>query len=62
MIFDVSMKDLLKAWVETIWEARPSIFKKDFWVGDFPEKYHPECSRCNLGSCQDCEYLDYVKK
>ncbi len=59
-MLNFSLLDVLKL----LWGSRPGIFKKEFWVGDFPDKYHPECFRCNLGneSCSSCEYLVWDKK
>ncbi len=50
--------ELLRMLAETIWESRPGIFKKEFWVSDFPDYYHPKCFKCNFdqASCIDCGY------
>jgi len=55
--------EFLKLFTATMWEARPSIFKKDFWVGEFPDYYHPMCFDCNLGneSCIDCKFRTWGK-
>lgn len=41
-----------------------SIFKKEFWVGSFPNMYHPECFLCKLGneSCSACEFRSWGEK
>jgi len=61
MIFNTSWKDLLIAWLETIWEARPEIFKSSFWVTPFPQEYHPKCFDCHLGpeDCPECEFRQW---
>lgn len=48
----------LKMFFKELWNRRPEILKKEYWVSDFPNAYHPECFRCNLGpkSCPSCEF------
>ncbi len=33
------------------------VFTKEFWVKEFPEYYHEECSMCHKTSCKGCPYL-----
>jgi len=33
-----------------------SMFKKDYWVQPFPEKYAPECFDCNESTCVNCKF------
>ena len=53
----LSWWEFFKLFVATLWEARPEIFKKTWWVSDFPDCYHPKCFDCNLGaeSCPGCK-------
>ena len=54
--------EFTKLLISTLWEARPEIFKKTWWISDFPDYYHPMCFDCNRGeeSCSLCNYLKNV--
>ena len=54
--------EFTKLFISTLWEIRPEIFKKTWWISDFPDYYHPKCFDCNLGleSCSGCEH--YILK
>lgn len=59
----------LKKLVLNLWNARPLILKKSYWIEDFPSNYNDECFMCNNegSSCTSCEkrtwdVCDFVKK
>jgi len=52
-------KEIVKALISTMWDSRPLIFKKEFWIDDFPSQYHPACFKCNKTICiNDCPYIN----
>jgi len=55
--------EFTKISVSTLWDMRPVIFTKDFWIMEFPDYYHPKCFDCNLGieDCPECKYFTFKK-
>jgi hypothetical protein len=49
------------AWLQVqreYYKMRPEFLKKSWWIGEFPDFYHPKCFECNLDktACPDCQY------
>ncbi len=46
------------------YKMKPEFLKKSWWIGEFPESYHPKCFECNLDktACPDCQYRAWGEK
>jgi hypothetical protein len=60
----VTLLEILKAWIQVLWEQRPEVLKKSYWVGYHDDThYQDECYMCNLSgeSCPTCPFRAFIE-